>query len=142
MSDTPSPAELHDFNSTIIEEFRANGGVVGGPFEGATLVLLTTTGAKSGQQRTNPLASYSEDGRLFVIASKGGAPTHPAWFHNITANPAVTVEHGSETYDTTATVVGEQRDALFGRIAAAMPAFGEYQQDLDRIIPVVEITRR
>lgn len=141
MSNAPSPAELHDFNTKIIEEFRANNGVVGGPFEGASLVLLTTTGAKSGQQRTTPLASYSEDGRLFVIASKGGAPTHPAWFHNIKANPTVTVEHGDERYEATATEVGEERDELFGRIAAAMPGFGEYQQGLDRIIPVVELTR-
>ncbi|OWY59970.1 hypothetical protein B7486_71715, partial [cyanobacterium TDX16] len=80
------------FNDSIIEEFRSNDGKVGGPFEGAPMIILTTTGAKSGEPRTTPLVSYQEDGRLFVMASMGGAPTHPAWYHNVKANPGLKVE--------------------------------------------------
>ena len=89
MSDT---ADAHEFNRKIIEEFRANDGKVGGPFHGAPMVIITTTGAKTGQQRTTPLVSYQEDGRVYVMASKAGAPDHPAWYHNLKANTTLGVE--------------------------------------------------
>jgi deazaflavin-dependent oxidoreductase (nitroreductase family) len=131
---------VNDFNANIIEEFRANDGVVGGMFEGMPMVLLTTTGAKSGQQRTHPLARFDIDGRRFVIASKGGAPTNPAWFHNIVANPTVTVELGSETYEATAAPVGaEERERLYPQIVERQPGFGKYQEGTDRVIPIVEL---
>ncbi|WP_214413928.1 nitroreductase family deazaflavin-dependent oxidoreductase [Sphaerisporangium fuscum] len=134
--------DVKDFNKKIIEEFRANGGKVGGQFEGAPMVLLTTTGAKSGQPRTNPLV-YGRDGdRVLVFASNGGAPTHPAWYHNILAHPEVTVEIGTESYAATATPVeGEERDRLFAHQAELMPGFADYQAGTSRVIPVVALTR-
>jgi deazaflavin-dependent oxidoreductase (nitroreductase family) len=145
MSDV-TPGELHDFNTTIIEEFRSNDGKVGGPFEGAPMILITHTGAKTGTERTTPLVSYQEDGRVFIMASMGGAPTHPAWFHNVKANPRVQVELGGpdgiEVFEATATEVPrEERDPLYERVGAVMPNFAEYQQKTDRIIPVVELVR-
>jgi deazaflavin-dependent oxidoreductase (nitroreductase family) len=142
MSDDTAAPTFNDFNTKIIEEFRANDGVVGGPFEGATLVLLTTTGARSGQPRVAPLASFEDGDRLFVIASKGGAPTHPDWFHNIKASAAVTVERGTETFRAEAVEVSQpERDQLYAKAVAVMPGFGEYQEKTDRIIPVVELRR-
>ena len=132
-----------DFNRQIIEEFRANGGKVGGPFAGAPMLLLTTTGAKSGRPHTTPLV-YSTDGdRIVVIASKAGAPTHPAWYHNLVANPTVTVEVGTEKYQASAEVpTGAERDRLFDAQAALMPNFAEYQRNTTRRIPVVRLTRQ
>lgn len=131
-----------DFNRQIIEEFRANGGETSGPFKGRPLLLLTTTGAKSGEERTTPLV-YSRDGdRVVIIASKGGAPTHPAWFHNVSANPEVTVELGTEKFRARASVPdGEERDRLYAQQAAQMPAFSEYQEKTTRRIPVVVLER-
>ena len=103
--------DYNDFNRQLIEEFRANGGKVSGMFAGAPLLLLTTTGAKSGQPRVAPLAYTTDNGRLVVIASKGGAPTHPDWFHNVRANPEVTVEVGTETFPARATIPTEQNDS-------------------------------
>lgn len=141
MSDT-SPSDMNAFNAQIIEEFRANDGVVGGPFEGAPIVLLTTTGAKSGKARTTPLVSYAEDGRLFVVASKGGAPDNPDWYHNTKANPTVTVEQGTETFEARAEEVAEpERTELYAKIAALMPNFAEYQEQTSRTIPLVELHR-
>lgn len=135
-------AGMNDFNASIIEEFRANEGRVGGPFEGAPMVLLTTTGAKSGLQRTSPLVYKSEGDHIVIFASKAGADTHPAWFHNIKANPTVTVEVGAERYEATAREVeGAERDRLYAEQAAAMPGFAGYQEQTTRIIPVVEIIR-
>ena len=136
-------SEVHDFNSGIIEEFRANRGVVGGPFRGAPLVLLTTTGAKSGKRRTNPLATLDDGGRLYVFASKGGSPTNPDWYYNVVANPEVEVEYGDETFSAVAHVVtGEERDRVFETQARHMPAFADYQERTDgRVIPVVELRR-
>jgi deazaflavin-dependent oxidoreductase (nitroreductase family) len=135
-------ADANDFNSQIIEEFRANHGVVGGPFEGMTLVLLSTVGAKSGTTRTNPLAARIEGDRVFVFASKAGAPTNPDWYHNILADPAVTVELGDETFEAVATVLeGRERDRVYAANAELNPGFKAYQDGTDRIIPVVALDR-
>jgi deazaflavin-dependent oxidoreductase (nitroreductase family) len=136
-------SRVSDFNTGIIEEFRSNHGVVGGPFQGAPLVLLTTTGAKSGKKRTNPLATLPEGGRLYVFASKGGAPTNPDWYHNVVAYPEVEVEYGDEKFPAVARVVtGAERDRLFETQVQHMPGFGEYQaRSGGRVIPVVELRR-
>jgi len=133
---------MSDFNENVINEFRANGGKVGGPFEGASMMLLTTTGAKSGQARTRPVV-YTKDGERFVIiASKAGAPTNPDWFHNLVANPEVTLEVGVETFPARATVTsGEERTRLYDAQAALMPRFAEYAQQTSREIPVVVLER-
>ncbi len=132
---------MNDFNRQIIEEFRSNAGKVGGPFEGAPMVLLTTTGARSGVQRTTPLVCLEGDeGTVFVFASKGGAPTNPAWYHNIVTHPQVTVERGTERYAATATPLGgAERDEIFARQAALRPNFAAYQEKTTRTIPVVAL---
>lgn len=131
-----------DFNLQIIDEFRANSGETFGMFKGRPLLLLTTTGAKSGEQRTTPLV-YTRDGdRYVIIASKGGAPTHPAWFLNIRANPEVTLEVGEEKFAARASVPdGAERDRLYAQQASTMPAFNEYQEKTSRRIPVVVLER-
>jgi deazaflavin-dependent oxidoreductase (nitroreductase family) len=132
----------NDWNRAIIEEFRANGGKVGGQFAGAPLLLLTTTGAKTGRRLTTPVM-YTDDGeRLLVYASKAGAPTNPAWYHNLVANPRVTVEVGNEQFEATAAVItGEERDRLYERHAQQYPGFAEYQAKTSRSIPVVALRR-
>ena len=134
---------FNEFNRGIIDEFRANEGAVGGPFKGAPMVLVTHTGAKSGQQRTTPLVHTTDADRVIIIASMGGAPTHPAWFHNIAANPRVTVELGTESFEAHAEILteGAERQRLFDQQAALMPNFAEYQDKTDRVIPVVALTR-
>jgi deazaflavin-dependent oxidoreductase (nitroreductase family) len=133
---------MSDFNQQIMDEFRANDGKVGGGFDGAPMVLLTTTGAKSGNRRTNPLVCLVEGDRVYIFASKAGAPTNPAWYHNLVANPRVTVERGSETYEADAVVVtGPERDRLFAAQASVMPGFADYQAKTSRVIPVVELRR-
>jgi deazaflavin-dependent oxidoreductase (nitroreductase family) len=133
---------MSDFNAKIIEEFRANDGVVGGPFTGAPMLLLTTTGAKSGAARINPLVYLTENNHVYVFASKAGAPSHPDWYHNLVANPRVTVEVGGSRYDATATpVVGPERDRVYAAQVAVMPGFGEYQEKAGRTIPVIELVR-
>ena len=136
-------SDMKTFNQQIIEEFRANAGKVGGQFEGAPMLLLTTTGAKTGRRLTSPLV-YAQDGdRLLVFASKAGAPTNPAWYHNLVANPTVTVEVGAETFEARATVVtGEERDRLYAEQAKRMPGFATYQQNTTRVIPVVALERQ
>jgi deazaflavin-dependent oxidoreductase (nitroreductase family) len=135
-------SDMNDFNKQVIEEFRANGGKVGGMFEGAPMVLITTKGAKSGQSRIAPLVYTTDGDRMVIIASKGGAPTHPDWYHNIVANPEVTVEVGTETYTGRAEVASEpERTRLFNAQADIMPNFYEYQKNTDRTIPVVTISR-
>ncbi|WP_433256174.1 nitroreductase/quinone reductase family protein [Streptosporangium sp. CA-135522] len=130
-----------DFNQQIIKEFRANGGRVGGPFEGARLLLLTTIGARTGARRTTPLGYLPDGERKLVIASAAGASTHPAWYHNLLADPHVTVEDGVFTYQAEATVVrGEERDRLFARAVEADPGWADYQARTSRIIPVVALT--
>ena len=129
----------NSYNHTVIENFRANRGKVEG---GGSLLLLTTTGAKSGQPRTTPLA-YSIDGdHLIVAASKAGAPTNPDWYFNLLANPIVTVELGAERFQAHARVVeGEERDRLYQRHAELMPGFADYQQKTQRQIPVIILER-
>jgi deazaflavin-dependent oxidoreductase (nitroreductase family) len=135
--------DVNAWNRTIIEEFRANDGVVGGMFEGTTIVLLHTTGARSGTERTNPLVGVSENGRLFVFASHAGAATNPDWYHNLVANPHVTVEVRAEQYSATAKVLDRrERDEIYAQQAATSPALAEYQAKTTRVIPVVELVRR
>ena len=132
--------EANDWNRQIIEEFRANEGKVGGQFAGAPLVLLTTTGARSGQPRTSPMMYLDDDGRRYVFASKAGAPTNPDWYHNLKANPEVTVEVGTDELRATAReVTGSERDRLYAHQADLYPGFAEYQEKTDRTIPVVEL---
>jgi deazaflavin-dependent oxidoreductase (nitroreductase family) len=133
----------HDFNAETIEEFRANGGRVGGMFEGTPLLLLHHTGARSGKERVNPLA-YNRDGdRYIIFASKGGAPSNPDWYHNLKAHPEITIEVGTETIPVTAgEAVGEERERLFRAQAERSPAFAEYQAKTDRVIPVIVLTPR
>ncbi|MFF4214318.1 nitroreductase/quinone reductase family protein [Streptomyces sp. NPDC001796] len=129
------------FNQQIIDEFRAHRGRVGGPFEGARLLLLTTKGARTGALHTTPLGYYPDGGeRVLVIASAGGAPRHPDWFHNLLAHPQVTVETGVFTYEATAVVLDRAaRDEAFARAVESDPGWAEYQAKTDRVIPVVAL---
>jgi deazaflavin-dependent oxidoreductase (nitroreductase family) len=134
--------ERLEFNSKVIDEFRANGGKVGGPFQGASLLLLTTTGAKSGQPRTSPLVYTTDGERIVIIASMAGAPTNPAWYHNLAANRHATVELGTETIAVHATdAEGAERHRLYDAQAEIMPAFKEYATKTTRVIPVVLLDR-
>jgi deazaflavin-dependent oxidoreductase (nitroreductase family) len=130
-----------DFNASVIDEFRANGGRVSGPLAGMQLLLLHHTGAKSGIARINPLA-YLEDGDRFVIfASKAGAPTNPDWYHNLRAHPSVEIEVGGQTIDVVASEAsGEERERLFRAQADASPQFADYQEKTGRLIPVIVLT--
>ena len=129
---------MTDWNSKIIEEFRANGGKVGGNFEGAPLLLLHTVGAKTGQPRVNPMMYRQVPGGYAVFASKGGAPTNPDWYHNLLAHPRVTAEIGTETVDVLARVAeGEERERIWTAHKAAYPGFADYQRNTTRQIPVV-----
>ncbi|WP_330252392.1 nitroreductase family deazaflavin-dependent oxidoreductase [Nocardia sp. NBC_00565] len=132
---------MTDWNTTIIEEFRANKGKVGGPFEGKDLLLLTTTGAKSGLPRTNPAAYIRDGDRLVIIASKAGAPENPDWYHNLLAHPKVSLEIGTETVAATATAIteGPERDRLYAAMVAVMPGFADYETKTSRVIPVVSL---
>jgi deazaflavin-dependent oxidoreductase (nitroreductase family) len=130
-----------DFNAKIIEEFRANGGRVGGMFEALPLLLLHHTGAKSGTSRINPLAYQSDDGRYIVFASKAGAPTNPDWYHNLKAHPRASIEVGTATIDVVASeATGEERDRLYRAQAERMPQFAEYAAKTERAIPVIILT--
>lgn len=142
MSETPDVETVNAFNTSIIDEFRTNQGKVGGQFEGANLLLLATTGAKSGQQRISPLAYFDIDGRLIIIGSFAGAPKDPAWVHNLRANPRAHIEVGTDSYDVTARELpADERDALFDTITAAAPGFAEYQAKTSRVIPLFELSR-
>lgn len=130
---------MRAFNDKLIDEFRANGGkAVSGPFVNAPLLLLTTTGAKSGKPFTTPLV-YTRDGaRIVIIASKGGFPTHPAWYHNLKANPTVTLEVGTQKFQAKATITTDpERQRLFDAQAKVMPTFNDYQKATTRQIPVI-----
>ena len=131
-----------DFNSQVIEEFRSNGGKVGGMFEGAPMLLLHHTGAKSGAQRVTPLVYLDDDGRYVIFASKAGAPTNPAWYHNLVAQPQTSIEVGSQTLPVVADeVTGEARQRLFEIQAQRNPGFADYQEKAgDRVIPVIALT--
>lgn len=129
---------MSDWNAAIIDEFRANAGKVGGQFEGAPLLLLHTTGARSGQERVHPLVYQADGDRLVVFGSKGGAPTHPDWFHNVRANPDVTVEVGTETQARRARVAeGDEHERLWSNQKQLMPGFADYEANTTRQIPVV-----
>jgi deazaflavin-dependent oxidoreductase (nitroreductase family) len=133
---------LHDFNAKIIDEFRANGGKVGGAFEGSPLLLLQTTGAKSGRTRVKPLVYRRDGDRLVVFGTKGGSPTHPDWFYNVRANPRVTVEVGRDRFEADARVaLPEERDRLWRLQTQDVPVFADYQKKTDRTIPVVILER-
>jgi deazaflavin-dependent oxidoreductase (nitroreductase family) len=130
--------DFEDFNSKIIAEFRANSGKVGGPFEGGTLLLLHTTGARSGRQRVNPLAYQALDHGYAVFASKGGAPENPAWFYNLLASPRVRAEIGTQTVEVTARVAdGAERERIWAAQKSASPGFADYERKTSRQIPVV-----
>jgi deazaflavin-dependent oxidoreductase (nitroreductase family) len=129
-------------NSDIIDEFRANGGKVGGPFKGATLLLLHTTGAKSGKKRINPVMTFDFDGKLLIVGSYAGADVDPAWLHNLRAHPDAHIEIGTDAYDVRARELpADERDAVYPRIVEQAPGFGSYQSKTDRIIPVIELQR-
>ncbi|UBU12324.1 nitroreductase family deazaflavin-dependent oxidoreductase [Nonomuraea gerenzanensis] len=131
-----------DFNQQIIEEFRANEGRVGGMFEGSPLVLLTTTGARSGRSVTTPVMYLADGERYVVIASNAGADHHPAWYHNLRATPEATVELGTERFEAKAVFVeGAERDELYARMVAQAPGFAEYEAKTTRRIPVVALHR-
>jgi len=134
-------SEVNEWNRKIIDEFRANKGKVGGMFEGRTLLLLHTKGAKSRRERINPVA-YVRDGEKFVvIASKAGAPTNPDWYYNIVANPELNVEVGTETFRVHATVTEEpERTRLYDKMVEMMPGFDEYRHKTTRKIPVIVLT--
>jgi deazaflavin-dependent oxidoreductase (nitroreductase family) len=132
----------NDFNQGVIDEFRARHGVVGGPFAGAPVVLLTTTGARTGQKRVHPLVGLVDDGTLYVFASKAGAPTNPDWYHNLVAHPEVEVEFGDERFAAVAApVTGPERDRLFAAQVAAQHGFADYEKATERVIPVVALHR-
>jgi deazaflavin-dependent oxidoreductase (nitroreductase family) len=136
------PRAIDELNQSVIKEFRANHGKVGGPMEGMPVLLLTMTGAKTGRTLVRPLC-YSRDGdRIVIIASYGGAPRNPPWYHNLVANPVVTVEVGTQKYQAKATQVsGPERDQLFAAQAKLMPFFTDYQNKTKRQIPLLTLTR-
>ena len=142
MTEIPDTETLKNFNKNIVDEFRANDGKVTGEFANADLLLLTTTGAKSGQPRVSPLAYFRIDGKLIIIGSFHGAPVSPAWVHNLRANPQAHVEVGTDALDVTAhELPPAERDELFERVSAASPGFAEYQSKTSRIIPLFELQR-
>lgn len=133
---------MSDWNKKIIEEFRANEGKVGGRFANNRLLLLHTTGAKSGKERVNPLVTIEDGDRLVVVASKGGAPSHPDWYHNLVANPEVEIEYGTERFKARASVADEpERTRLYAQMEAAFDNFTEYKKVAGRVIPVIVLER-
>lgn len=135
-------SEHNDWNKNVIEEFRANGGKVGGFFKNATLLLLHTTGAKSGLERVNPVMCLPDGDKIIIIAAKAGAPTHPDWYYNLRAQPEVTVELGPEHFKALATITEEpERTELYNKVAAKYENFLEYEQKTTRVIPVITLTR-
>jgi deazaflavin-dependent oxidoreductase (nitroreductase family) len=136
----PDAETIKAFNKTVTDEFRANDGKVAGQFTGADLLLLTTTGAKSGQPRLSPLAYFRVDGKLLILGSFAGFDVNPAWVHNLRAHPSARVEIGNESSDVIARELPpEERDDLFPKITAVAPGFAEYQAKTSRIIPVFEL---
>ncbi|MGD9602858.1 MAG: nitroreductase family deazaflavin-dependent oxidoreductase [Gammaproteobacteria bacterium] len=134
--------DLQAMNKAVVEEFRANGGKVGGNFEGAPLLLLTTKGARSGTPRLNPLAYVRDGERYVIIASFAGAPHNPPWFHNLVKHPDVEVEVGAERFRARAEVLGEpDRTRLYAKMASVMPVFNDYAAKTTRTIPVIALAR-
>src|ERR1700754_2047723 len=139
-NEMPDTETIKAFNKSITDEFRSNDGKVGGQFEGADLLLLTTTGAKSGQPRVSPLAYFRIAGKLLIIGSFAGADVNPAWVHNLRANPSAHIEVGDESSDVTARELPPaERDELFPKITAAASGFAEYQAKTSRVIPLFEL---
>jgi deazaflavin-dependent oxidoreductase (nitroreductase family) len=135
--------DVNDWNKQVIEEFRANGGRVGGHFADANLILLHTTGAKSGLPRLNPLICTEDGDDLVIIASKAGAPSNPDWYYNLRANPSVEVEYGTERFEVVATIVDEpERTRLYNKAAQAFPGYADYAKQTTRVIPVMKLTRQ
>ena len=135
-------AALDDFNRNIVEEFRANGGTVGGPFEGGTLLLLHSVGAKSGQPRLSPLAYLTIDEKMIIVGSYAGAPNNPAWVHNLRANPRARIEVGTETWDVVARELSaDERDATWQKVVEYSQVFAGYQANTSRTIPLFELIR-
>lgn len=135
-------AALGEFNRAIVEEFRANGGKVGGPFEGGTLLLLHTTGAKTGKTRLSPLAYLTIDDKMLIIGSYAGAPKDPAWVHNLRANRRAYIEVGTDAYDVDVReLLDDERDATYPKLTEVAPVFAEYQANTTRAIPLFELTR-
>ena len=136
-------SQPNNFNEQVINEFRANHGKVGGYFEGAPLLLLHTTGARSGQPRVSPVMYLADGNRYVVFASKAGADTNPGWYHNLMTDPRAQIEVGDQTLDVEATEVrGADREDLYARQASVYPAFAGYQRKTTRVIPVVALTER
>ena len=134
--------DVNEFNRGIIEQFRANEGKVGPPFEGAPLLILHSTGAKSGKTRLAPIVYQQVDDSWAVFASKAGAPDNPDWYHNLVANPSATIELGTEEVAVTARVLeGDEREAVWSKQKELMPGFAEYEAQTDRTIPVVILDR-
>jgi deazaflavin-dependent oxidoreductase (nitroreductase family) len=135
--------DADDFNAQIIKEFRENHGKVGGGFEGAPMLLLTTVGAKSGATRVNPMMYLADGERRYVFASKAGAPTNPDWYYNLLAHPEVSIEVGDQRVDVLATpVTGADRDRIYAQQATLYPGFAEYEEKTERVIPVVALDPR
>ncbi len=133
---------MNERNKAIIDEFRANGGKVGGPWTGRTLLLLHTKGAKTGEERVNPVATFKDDGHWVVIASKGGAPAHPDWYRNLVAHPEVTVEVGGEKFKARAIVTQEpERTQLYDKMVSINPGFADYRARTTRQIPVIKLEK-
>lgn len=131
---------MSDWNTQIIEEFRTNHGEVGGQFAGAPLLLLHSTGAKSGQERVHPMMYLPDGDRYLVFASKAGAPTNPDWYHNVKAHPSVIIEVGTSTIVAQAEELqGEERDRMYAKQAELYPGFAEYEAKTDRVIPVIAL---
>jgi deazaflavin-dependent oxidoreductase (nitroreductase family) len=134
---------VSDWNTQIIEEFRANGGKVGGRFEGGTMLLIHHRGARTGTERVNPVAYLPDGDRMVIVASAGGADKNPDWYHNLRANPDTTAEVGTEELDVHAEeILGDDYTATWERLVARMPGFGDYQTKTSRRIPLVALTRR
>ena len=140
---TTTPNDMNDFNAGVIEEFRANGGTAGGIFEGKPLLLLHNLGAKSGTEFVTPLVYLADGDNWVIFASKGGAPNNPGWYHNLKAQPTVSIEIGDDTVNVTAEeVTGAERDRLYSTQADQQPQFAEYAQKTDRQIPVIVLKPR
>jgi deazaflavin-dependent oxidoreductase (nitroreductase family) len=134
--------DFDEMNRKVIAEFRERGGKVGGMFEGMPLVLVHHIGARSGKARISPLVTYREDDQIFIFGSKGGADEHPAWYHNLVANPKTTIELGVESFPVVAReLTGAERDEIYAKQATAVPQFAEYQRKTSRVIPVIELRR-
>jgi deazaflavin-dependent oxidoreductase (nitroreductase family) len=133
---------LDEFNRNVVEEFRANGGKVGGPFAGGQILLLHTVGAKSGAARLSPLAYLTIDDKMVIVGSYAGAPKDPAWVHNLRANPRVRIEVGTDSVEVTARELpDDERDAAYPKVVEQAPVFAEYQANTTRRIPLFELVR-